>query len=216
VAGRSQPTPEARGGGREELPHTVSEDRLGGVTPRRKSRVAGRSYLPLKVGAAAWRSSPGPRPGAAAGRSYPMSEVRGGGREEVTHTRGQGLQLRRANPRPRPGAAGRIYPTSQARGRGQEELPPRLRPGAAAWRSYPPPEARGCSQEELPYTRGQGRRPGGATQRPKSGAAAGRSYPTPEVRGGWEELPHVQGVVAVWAQEGGEELLHDQGQEGWQ
>ena len=30
-----------------------------------------------------------------------------------------------------------------------------------------------------------------------------------------EELPHVQGAVAAWVQEGREELLHFQGQEGW-
>ena len=37
----------------------------------------------------------------------------------------------------------------------------------------------------------------------------------PEVRGsGREEQPHVQGVVAAWAQKGLEELLHIQGQEG--
>ena len=42
-----------------------------------------------------------------------------------------------------------------------------------------------------------------------------RSYPTPEVRGGGrEELPHVQVAVAALAQEGREELLHVQGQEG--
>ena len=47
-------------------------------------------------------------------------------------------------------------------------------------------------------------------------AAAGRSYPTSEVRGGYrEELPHLQGAVAAQAQEGQEELLHVQGQEGW-
>ena len=40
--------------------------------------------------------------------------------------------------------------------------------------------------------------------------------PKPEVRGGREELPHVQGAVAVWAQEGREELLHVQGKEGRQ
>ena len=46
---------------------------------------------------------------------------------------------------------------------------------------------------------------------------AGRSYPTPEVRGsGLEEQAHVQGAVAVRAQEGREELLHVQGQEGRQ
>ena len=39
----------------------------------------------------------------------------------------------------------------------------------------------------------------------------------PEVRGGSrEEQPQVQGAVAVWAQEGLEELLHVQGQEGQQ
>ena len=41
------------------------------------------------------------------------------------------------------------------------------------------------------------------------------SYPTSEARGGGrEELLHVQGVVAAWAQESREELLHVQGQEG--
>ena len=66
-----------------------------------------------------------------------------------------------------------------------------------------------------------------------SGVAAGRSYPVSKVRGrGWEEppnaptpkargggredQPHVQGAVAAWAQEGPEELLHIQGQEGQQ
>ena len=44
---------------------------------------------------------------------------------------------------------------------------------------------------------------------------AERSYPTSEARdGGWEEQPHVQGAVAVQAQEGLEELFHVQGQEG--
>ena len=38
----------------------------------------------------------------------------------------------------------------------------------------------------------------------------------PEVMGGSrEEQPHIQGAVAVRAQEGLEELLHVQGQEGW-
>ena len=44
---------------------------------------------------------------------------------------------------------------------------------------------------------------------------AERRYPSPEVRGGGrEELPHVQGAVAAWVQEGLKELLHVQGQEG--
>ena len=46
-------------------------------------------------------------------------------------------------------------------------------------------------------------------------AAARRSYPTPEVRAsGREELPHVQGAAAARAQEGREELVRVQGQEG--
>ena len=42
-----------------------------------------------------------------------------------------------------------------------------------------------------------------------SAGAAKRSYPRPEARAGaWEELPHVQGTVAVRAQQGLEELFH--------
>ena len=74
----------------------------------------------------------------------------------------------------------------------------------------------GGGWEELPHAQGQGRRPGGATPYPRPGPVARRSYPMPEVRGdGQEELPHLQGVVAVQAREGREELLHVQGQEGW-
>ena len=55
----------------------------------------------------------------------------------------------------------------------------------------------------------------GATARLRSGALAERSYPMADVRGGGrEEQPHVQGAVTVRAQEGREELLHIQGQEG--
>ena len=62
-----------------------------------------------------------------------------------------------------------------------------------AWRSYPTP----------PH--------------PRPEAASGRSDPTPEARGsGREELPHAQGVVAAWVQEGLEELFHVQDQEGQQ
>ena len=51
---------------------------------------------------------------------------------------------------------------------------------------------------------------------PEARAATGRSNPTPKARGGGlEEQPHVQGVVAVWAQEGLEEPSHVEGQEGW-
>ena len=56
-----------------------------------------------------------PRPGAAAGRSYPTSDVRGGGREELPHTRGQRQRPGGATPRPRPGvAARRSYPADSA------------------------------------------------------------------------------------------------------
>ena len=46
---------------------------------------------------------------------------------------------------------------------------------------------------------------------------AERTYPMPEARshGPEEEQPHLQGAVAVWAQEGLEELFPDQGQKGW-
>ena len=42
------------------------------------------------------------------------------------------------------------------------------------------------------------------------------SYPILEVRGGGqEEQSHIQEAMAALAQEGQEELLHVQGQEGW-
>ena len=81
------------------------------------------------------------------------------------------------------------------------------------------------SREELPHVRGQGQRlrvPGcngiGMAEKsypsPRSGAA-GRSYPSPKARGGgWEDQPHVQGVVAAHAQEGLEALSHVEGQKG--
>ena len=97
-----------------------------------------------------------------------------------------------------------------------------------AERSYPSHKVRGSDREELPRFQGQGRWPRGATQRRRSGEAprgatprrrsreaADRSYHTPEVGGGGrEELPHVQGAVAVWVHDGGEELLYVQGQMG--
>ena len=84
-------------------------------------------------------------------------------------------------------------------------------------------EVRGRSWEE-PMPKGQ--RPRGVTPRPRSGAAAesarlqrhrnGREeLPKSEARGGGQEdQPHVQGAVAVRAQEGLEELSHAEGQEG--
>ena len=67
--------------------------------------------------------------------------------------------------------------------------------------------------QELPHIRGQGLQPRGATLHPRLGTAAERSYPMPEARGcGREQQPHLQGVVAVRAQEGLEELFCIQGQ----
>ena len=58
--------------------------------------------------------------------------------------------------------------------------------------------------------------PRGDTPHPRSGAVAGRSYLLPDASGcDQEELPHVQGAMAVRAQEGLGELLHIKGQEGW-
>ena len=50
---------------------------------------------------------------------------------------------------------------------------------------------------------------------PEARAATGSSNPTPKARGGGQEgQPHVQGVVAVQAQEGLEEPSNVEGQEG--
>ena len=82
-----------------------------------------------------------------------------------------------------------------------------------AERSYPTSEVRGSGGECQAATAQE--RPRRATLCLRSGAAAGRSCPTPEARdGGWEEQPHVQGVVAARAQEGLEELFHVEFQEG--
>ena len=82
-------------------------------------------------------------------------------------------------------------------------------------RSNPTPEARGGSRERQPHIRGQGqhlREPGC-----NSAGVAKRNYPTFKVRGSSREgLPHSQGAVGAGAQEGLEELLHVQGQDGQQ
>ena len=70
-------------------------------------------------------------------------------------------------------------------------MPLSRRPGATGGRSYPTP------------------------LNPRPRAAVGRSNPTTEARaGGREDQPHVQGAVAVRAQESLEELSHVEGQEG--
>ena len=55
--------------------------------------------------------------------------------------------------------------------------------------------------------------PRGATLRPRLGAVA-ESARLQQRRSSQKEQLHVQGAVAVWAQEGLEELFHVQGQEG--
>ena len=63
----------------------------------------------------------------------------------------------------------------------------------------------------------EGRQPRGVTLHPRPGAVAWRSHPVLEARGGGrEEQPHVQGVVAAWAQESLQEPSHIEGLEGWQ
>ena len=75
-----------------------------------------------------------------------------------------------------------------------------------ARRRYPAFEARGGGQEEPPRIQGQGQCPrtraaaGRSNPMPKARAVTGRRNPTPKARGSsWEEQPHIQGVVAVWA-----------------
>ena len=107
------------------------------------------------------------RSGSAAKRSYPASEVSGGGWEELSCVRGQGW--------PR-GAT----PASKVSGSSWEELPrvcsqgqqlggdsPCPKSGAVAERSYPMSEASG-GWEETPRVRDQGQ-PGEATLCPSQG-----------------------------------------------
>ena len=99
--------------------------------------------------------TPHPRSGAEAGRT-PCPK--GGSQEELPHVRGEGQQPRVPGC-DGAGTAERSYPSPRS--------------GAAAGRSYPTSEVRGSGQEELPHLRSQGRRPGGATPRPRSGGCAG-------------------------------------------
>ena len=65
------------GGGHEELPHVRGQGQQPRVPGCDSTGTAEKSYPSL-------------RSGVAAGRSYPISEVRGGGREEIPHESGQG------------------------------------------------------------------------------------------------------------------------------
>lgn len=74
------------------------------------------------------------------------------------------------------------------------------------------PKVRGGDPERQVATVQEWRR--GATPRPRTGVAAD-SYSMSGVWGdGQEEQPHIQGAAAARAQEGWEELLRIQGQEG--
>ena len=105
---------------------------------------------------------------------------------------------------------------SEVRGRSWEDpmpegwrprgITPRPRAGAAAESA----RLRRCrnGQEKPPRIRSQGRWLGGPTPSPRPGVA-------PEARGGGrKDQPHIEGVVAAWAQEGLEEPSHVERQEG--
>ena len=104
---RSYPTSVVRGSSREYQAVTAQEQPRG-VTPHQRS-------------------------GGTAERSYPASEIRGGGQEGIPHA-----------PKPKAGAMGRrSYP-----------MLPRLRSRAVARRSNPMPEARGGGWEDQPHVQG--------------------------------------------------------------
>ena len=91
-----------------------------------------------------------------------MSEVRGGGQEELPHVLGQG-RLGGDTPRPRSGAARRSHLSPEAKGGDPEE----------------PPQARGQGRQlgGAIHARGQGRWPGWP-----GGTVVVRRYPSSKVR----------------------------------
>ena len=100
AAKRSYPTSEVRGRSRED--------------PMPKGQWP-RGVTPLPRSGAAAKSSRLPQ-GRNSGEELPKSEVRGGGREELPHVRGQRGRPRGATRRLRSGAAaGRTNPTSKER-----------------------------------------------------------------------------------------------------
>ena len=119
----------------------------------------GREQPPLSQGQRRQPKVPGCSTGVAA-RSYPTSEVRGGGRDELPHSRGQRLRLRQGTTLPRS--------------------------GAVVKRTYLMLEVRGGDQEEQPHIQGAvavGRGgPRGATPHPRSEGVAMRRYPSSKER----------------------------------
>ena len=142
-------TPCPKGGGQEELPHVrgqgsggecqtaTAQERPRGATRRRRSGGGG---------------------GQPAKRSYPASEVRGGGREEIPSVRGQWQWLGGDTPRPSARGPGRwpggLTPRRGCAGAGGPRgAIPRWRSGRAAVRRYPSSKVRsiGCALLEQPW-----------------------------------------------------------------
>ena len=133
-----------------------------------------------------WRPrgvTPSPRSGAAAGKSYPMSEVKGSSQEELSHIQGQGSGrecqaataqewLRGATPCPRSGAATKSARLRQGRS-SREELPHARGQGWPPRGAIPRPRSSGCVSSGGPR---------GAIPRLRSGEAAVRRYPSSKVR----------------------------------
>ena len=112
--------------------------------------------------------------------SYPVSEARGEGREEIPCIQGQGRRSEGATPHPRPGAkAERRYPAPEARGSGQEEQPhAQGLVTARAQEGLEEPshvEGQEGQQEEIPLIQGK-------EQQLCFAGTAVRRYPMPKVR----------------------------------
>ena len=105
-----------------------------------------RTELATTDHAEAWprEATPHTRSGVAAERSHPTPEVRGGGREEPPHARGEGQWPRGATPRPRSGGC--------AGAGGPRGATPPSRSGGAAVRRYSSTKVRssGCALLEQP------------------------------------------------------------------
>ena len=101
-------------------------------------------------------------------------------------------------------AAKRSYPTSKVRGSGWEY---QTDGAGTAEKSYPASKVRGGGWEELPHAPKPEARGGSQEEQP---------HEQPRGRGGGlEDQPYVQGALAARVQEGLEELIHIEGQEGW-
>ena len=101
LRGRSWEDPMPEGGRPRELPHVRGQGQQPRVPGCDGTEKAEKSY-------------PSPRSGAAPGRSYPKNEVRGGGQDDLPHSRGQGQRTGGATLRLRPGVVvGKTNPTSK-------------------------------------------------------------------------------------------------------